>query len=125
MFTYASATRCADKQPGLSFDDEFLGWKHGRDCRSMADGRGGRRSHGVLLADKRITLADLVQGKPRPHLARPDHLFGARQPAGAPIFAVAGKVYEAARPRRTWVARSPPTGPQLEIRSRLRGAQAR
>ena len=92
----------------LSFDDEFLGWEARPRQPKHGDGRGGRRSHGVLLADKRITLADLVQGKVKGRTSRDQITYSERgNLQGAQFFAVAGKVYEAAK--RAGLGREIPT----------------
>jgi len=92
----------------LSFDDEFLGWEARPRQPKHGDGRGGRRSHGVLLADKRITLADLVQGKVKGRTSH-DQITSSERGnlQGAQFFAVAGKVYEAAK--RAGLGREIPT----------------
>ncbi len=57
-------------------------------CRaSTATAAAARRKHGNSLPDKRVTLADLVQGKAKGRTSRrPDHLFGARQSAGRAVL---------------------------------------
>ena len=88
----------------LAFDDEYLGWE----ARPRETKRGGRRAHGVLLADKRITLADLVQGKVKGRTSRDQITYSERgNLQGAQFFAVAGKVYEAAK--RAGLGREIPT----------------
>jgi hypothetical protein len=57
------------------------------DKRKHGDGRKSPRAHGVALPDKRITLADLVQGKVKGRTS-PDQITycGTRQPTGRAIL---------------------------------------
>ena len=84
----ASATRRRRSGiPSLPPTPSTSATKRARTRDKHGDGRRSRRKHGNSLPDKRVTLADLVQGKVEgPHLARPDHLFGARQPAGRAVL---------------------------------------
>jgi alanine dehydrogenase len=85
-------------RPDLKLDDEHIGWEARPGSAKHGDGRRGRRSHGVLLPDKRITLADLVQGKVNGRTSRDQITYSERgNLQGAQFFAVAGKVYESAK----------------------------
>ena len=82
----------------LVFDDEFLGWEARPRLRKHGDGRRERRAHGVLLADRRVSLADLVTGQKKGRTARDQITYSERgNLQGAQFFAVAGIVYEAAK----------------------------
>ncbi len=82
----------------LVFDDEFLGWEARPRARKHGDGRRERRAHGVLLADRRVSLADLVTGQKKGRTARDQITYSERgNLQGAQFFAVAGIVYEAAK----------------------------
>src|ERR1700741_4253548 len=79
-----------DAQP-LGYEARPLQGKHG-------DGRRSRRKHGNSLPDKRVTLADLVQGKVRGRTSADQITYSERgNLQGAQFYAVAGKVYEAAK----------------------------
>jgi ornithine cyclodeaminase/alanine dehydrogenase-like protein (mu-crystallin family) len=86
-------------RPGLMLEDEYIGWEARPDRAKHGDGRPNRRrGHGVLLADKRITLADLVGGKVKGRTARDQITYSERgNLQGAQFFAVAAKVYERAK----------------------------
>jgi alanine dehydrogenase len=85
-------------RPNLTFDDEYVGWEARPRSPKYGDGRRGRRPHGVLLPDKRITLADLVHGKVKGRTARDQITYSERgNLQGAQFFAVAGRVYECAK----------------------------
>jgi ornithine cyclodeaminase/alanine dehydrogenase-like protein (mu-crystallin family) len=82
----------------LTLDDEFLGWEARPRARKHADGRRERRAHGVLLADKRVSLADLLTGQKKGRTARDQITYSERgNLQGAQFFSVAGLVYEAAK----------------------------
>jgi ornithine cyclodeaminase/alanine dehydrogenase-like protein (mu-crystallin family) len=95
-------------RPELRLDDEHLGWEARPASRKHGDGRRGRRPHGVLLPQKRVTLADLAQGKAKGRTS-PDQITYSERGnlQGAQFFAVAGKVYELAR--RAGLGREIPT----------------
>jgi alanine dehydrogenase len=90
-------------RPDLAFDDEHLTWAAG-------PAAGGRRksAHGVSLADRVVWLADLVSGK---HPGRTSHeqvTYSERgNLQGAQFYAVAGRIYEAAR--KAGIGREIPT----------------
>jgi ornithine cyclodeaminase/alanine dehydrogenase-like protein (mu-crystallin family) len=79
-------------------DDEFLGWEAKPKTRKHGDGRRERRAHGVLLADRRVSLADLVVGQKKGRTTHDQITYSERgNLQGAQFFAVAGVVYEAAK----------------------------
>lgn len=86
-------------RPDLKLDDEHIGWEARPSHVKHGDGRAGRRrAHGVLLPEKRIALADLVAGKAVGRTS-PDQITYSERGnlQGAQFFAVAGRVYEAAK----------------------------
>src|SRR5882762_488695 len=85
--------------PALQFDDEHLGWEARPKSPKHGDGRSSRkRGHGVLLPEKRISLADLVEGKVKGRTSRDQITYSERgNLQGAQFFAVAGRVYELAK----------------------------
>jgi alanine dehydrogenase len=86
-------------RPELTFDDEFIGWEARSDRPKFGDGRHGKkRAHGNLLPEKRVTLAELMTHQRKGRTARDQITFSERgNLQGAQFFAVAGKVYEAAK----------------------------
>jgi alanine dehydrogenase len=95
-------------KPELAIDDEFLGFEARPDQQKFGDGRRGRRRHGNALPDKRVTLADLVTGKAKGRTNNEQITYSERgNLQGAQFFAVAGKIYEAAR--RLGLGREIPT----------------
>ncbi len=95
-------------RPELRLEDEHLGWEARPDSGKHGDGRRGRRPHGVLLPHKRVTLAELVQGRAKGRTSADQVTYSERgNLQGAQFFAVAGKVYELAR--RAGLGREIPT----------------
>lgn len=85
-------------RPDLRLDDEHIGWEARPDRPKHGDGRRGRRGHGVLMPEKRVTLAELVQGGKKGRTSADQVTYSERgNLQGAQFFAVAGKVYEAAK----------------------------
>jgi alanine dehydrogenase len=85
-------------KPELAIDDEHLGWEARPDRPKFGDGRRGRRRHGNALPDKRVRLADLVSGNAKGRTGADQITYSERgNLQGAQFFAVAGKVYEAAK----------------------------
>jgi ornithine cyclodeaminase/alanine dehydrogenase-like protein (mu-crystallin family) len=82
-------------RPDLAFDDEHITWA------ARAGGAGNaraRRAHGVSLADRVVWLADLVSGKHPGRTSDQQITYSERgNLQGAQFYAVAGRVYEAAR----------------------------
>ena len=84
--------------PELALDDEYLTWV-ARPERSVARAKKkGRRGHGTLLADRQVTLAELLSGT-KPGRTSPDQVTYSERGnlQGAQFFAVAATVYEKAR----------------------------
>jgi ornithine cyclodeaminase/alanine dehydrogenase-like protein (mu-crystallin family) len=84
--------------PELATDAEHLAYEARPKAAKHGNGRAGGRAHGVALPDKRITLADLIQGKAKGRTARDQITYSERgNIQGAQFYAVAGKVYELAK----------------------------
>ena len=80
-------------RPDLELDDEHITWAAG----PASKGR-GKRAHGVSLADKVVFLADLVAGRRAGRTSRQQVTYSERgNLQGAQFYAVAGRIYEAAR----------------------------
>ena len=95
-------------KPELAIDDEYLGFEARPDQQKFGDGRRGSRRHGNALPDKRVTLADLAAGKAKGRTNDEQITYSERgNLQGAQFFAVAGKVYEAAK--RAGLGREIPT----------------
>jgi alanine dehydrogenase len=85
-------------RPEYATEDEFLGFEARPDRAKYGDGRRNRRRHGNALPDKRVTLADLVTGKAKGRTSDDQITYSERgNLQGAQFFAVAGKIYEAAK----------------------------
>jgi alanine dehydrogenase len=95
-------------RPDFILDDENIGWEARPRQPKFGDGRHRRRARGTLLPDKRVTLAELVNGS-KPGRTSPDQITYSERGnlQGAQFFAVAAKVYEAAK--REGVGREIPT----------------
>src|SRR6267154_2677291 len=50
-------------RPELGVEDEYLAWEARPDVHKHGDGRGGRRAHGAATAGRRVSLADLAEGR--------------------------------------------------------------
>jgi alanine dehydrogenase len=95
-------------RPELATDDEYLGFEARPDRPKFGDGRRDRKRHGNALPDKRVTLADLVTGKAKGRTSDRQITYSERgNLQGAQFFAVAGKIYEAAK--RLGLGREIPT----------------
>jgi ornithine cyclodeaminase/alanine dehydrogenase-like protein (mu-crystallin family) len=94
--------------PELATDAEHIAYEACPDSGKHGDGRRSRRKHGNSLPDRRITLAELVQGKVRGRTS-PDQITYSERGnlQGAQFYAVAGRVYELAR--RAGLGREIPT----------------
>lgn len=83
-------------RPELALDDEYLTWA----TRAAAGGRKRHeaRAHGVALPDKAVYLAELLDGS-KPGRTSPRQVTWSERGnlQGAQFYAVAGRVYEAAR----------------------------
>jgi ornithine cyclodeaminase/alanine dehydrogenase-like protein (mu-crystallin family) len=85
--------------PELATDAEHIAYE-AQPAGRQRDGRKTRRSHGVALPDKRVTLADLMQGKSKGRTSSEQITYSERgNLQGAQFYAVAGKVYEDAKKR--------------------------
>jgi alanine dehydrogenase len=86
-------------RPDLQLDDEHIGWEARSERPKYGDGRRDRkRGHGVLLRDRRVSLADLKNGRAAGRAARDQITYSERgNLQGAQFFAVAGLVYERAK----------------------------
>jgi ornithine cyclodeaminase/alanine dehydrogenase-like protein (mu-crystallin family) len=94
--------------PELATDAEHIGYDARPQQDKYGDGRRSRRKHGNSLPDRRVTLADLVQGRAQGRTAPEQITYSERgNLQGAQFFAVAGKVYEAAK--RAGLGREIPT----------------
>jgi alanine dehydrogenase len=95
-------------RPDLAVDDEVVGFEARPDRPKFGDGRAGRRRHGNALPDRRVTLADLVNSRAAGRIGPEQITYSERgNLQGAQFFAVAGKVYEAAK--RLGLGREIPT----------------
>ncbi|HZR61284.1 MAG TPA: hypothetical protein VFA80_10090 [Xanthobacteraceae bacterium] len=85
-------------KPELAVDDEHLGYEARPEQPKYGDGRRGRTRHGNMLPDKRVTLADLASGKAKGRTNGEQITYSERgNLQGAQFFAIAGKIYEAAK----------------------------
>ena len=86
-------------RPDLQLDDEHIGWEARSERPKYGDGRRERkRGHGVLLRDRRVSLADLKSGRATGRTSRDQITYSERgNLQGAQFFAVAGLVYERAK----------------------------
>jgi ornithine cyclodeaminase/alanine dehydrogenase-like protein (mu-crystallin family) len=85
-------------KPELQVDDEHLGYEARPEQAKYGDGRRNRARHGNMLPDKRVTLADLASGKVLGRTNAEQITYSERgNLQGAQFFAIAGKIYEAAR----------------------------
>jgi ornithine cyclodeaminase/alanine dehydrogenase-like protein (mu-crystallin family) len=85
--------------PALPIDAEHIAWEARPSAAKYGDGRRGRkRAHGVMLPDRRVTLADLASGKAKGRTSADQITWSERgNLQGAQFYAVAGRVYEAAK----------------------------
>ena len=85
-------------RPELGVDDEFLGWEAQPQQRKHGDGRRARRGHGAATTGRRVSLADLAEGRAAGRTSEAEITYSERgNLQGAQFYAVAGKVYELAR----------------------------
>jgi ornithine cyclodeaminase/alanine dehydrogenase-like protein (mu-crystallin family) len=85
-------------RPEFGVEDEFLGWEAQPDMRKHGDGRRARRAFGAAAAGRRVSLADLVEGRVKGRTSADEITYSERgNLQGAQFFAVAGKVYELAK----------------------------
>ncbi len=85
--------------PALPLDDENIVWEARPKARKDGDSRVSRkRAHGIMLPEKRVTLADLVSGKAKGRTSADQITWSERgNLQGAQFYAVAGRVYEAVK----------------------------
>jgi alanine dehydrogenase len=84
--------------PEWTIDEQFLGWEARPASRKHGDGRRQERAHGIALPDKRVTLGDIVSGKAPGRTSDEEITWSERgNLQGAQFYAVAGRVYEAAK----------------------------
>ncbi|HWF94384.1 MAG TPA: hypothetical protein VG291_05440 [Xanthobacteraceae bacterium] len=85
-------------RPEFGVEDEFLGWEAQPDVRKHGDGRRARRALGAAVAGRRVSLADLAEGRVKGRTSADEITYSERgNLQGAQFFAVAGKVYELAK----------------------------
>lgn len=86
-------------RPELALDDEYLTWSARPEVTAAArTKKAGKRGHGVLLADRMVTLAQLVAGERAGRTSAAQVTYSERgNLQGAQFFAVAGVAYERAR----------------------------
>jgi ornithine cyclodeaminase/alanine dehydrogenase-like protein (mu-crystallin family) len=79
------------------FDDEYLGWEARHDPAGGDDGK-KKRAHGVLLADRMVTLAELTSGQGKGRTSKDQITYAERgNLQGAQFYPIAGRVYELAK----------------------------
>jgi alanine dehydrogenase len=93
----------------FNIEDENIGWEARPDAPKFGDGRHGKkRARGTLLPDKRVTLAEIVNGERQGRTSREQITYSERgNLQGAQFFATAGYVYEQAK--KAGVGREIPT----------------
>jgi alanine dehydrogenase len=85
-------------RPELGIEDEYLAWEARPDVHKHGDGRRARRALGAATAGRRVSLADLAEGRVKGRTSGDEITYSERgNLQGAQFFAVAGKVYELAR----------------------------
>jgi ornithine cyclodeaminase/alanine dehydrogenase-like protein (mu-crystallin family) len=95
-------------RPEFGVEDEYLGWEARPDMHKHGDGRRSRRAHGAAVAGRRVSLADLAEGRVKGRTSADEITYSERgNLQGAQFFAVAGKVYELAK--RAGLGREIPT----------------
>jgi ornithine cyclodeaminase/alanine dehydrogenase-like protein (mu-crystallin family) len=94
--------------PELATDAEHIAYEARPLEGKLGDGRRNRRKHGNSLPDRRVTLADLVEGKVKGRTSSDQITYSERgNLQGAQFYAVAGRVYELAK--RAKLGREIPT----------------
>jgi len=85
-------------RPELAIDDEFLAWEARPGSHQHSGGRPRPRAPGVALPDRRVTLGDIVSGKAAGRTSDDEITWSERgNLQGAQFYAVAARVYEAAK----------------------------
>jgi ornithine cyclodeaminase/alanine dehydrogenase-like protein (mu-crystallin family) len=81
-------------RPDLKLDDEHLTWSAGNAAKQA------KRGHGIALPGKLVYLEELVTGRKKGRTSSDQVTWSERgNLQGAQFYAVAGKIYEAARAR--------------------------
>lgn len=84
--------------PELATDAEHLGYEARPRQEKFGDGRRGKRGHGTMLAEKMVTLADLIHGQKQGRSSDRQITWSERgNLQGAQFFSVAGRAYEKAK----------------------------
>lgn len=84
--------------PEFGLDDEFLTYAAQSSKPNFMTGRGGKRAHGSPAPDRLVTFADILSGTNRGRTSRDQITYSERgNLQGNQFWAVAGKVYEAAK----------------------------
>lgn len=85
-------------RPEFAIDDEYLTWEAHSHTDKRREGKVKVRAHGVALPEKRVTLADIINGK-TPGRTSDDQITWSERGniQGAQFHAVAGRVYELAK----------------------------
>ncbi len=84
--------------PELATDAEHIGYEARPQQPKYGDGRRDRRKHGNTLPDRRVKLAELVNGMAKGRTSADQITYSERgNLQGAQFHAVAGKVYELAK----------------------------
>ncbi len=87
-------------RPELALEDEYIAWEARPAAPKFGDGRRGKKAHGMVLPEKRISLADIWSGKAPGRTADDQITWSERgNLQGAQFYAVAGHVYELAKER--------------------------
>jgi len=85
-------------RPDLALDDEFIAWEARPSAPKFGDGRRNKKAHGITIPEKRVTLADLVNGKAKGRTSADQITYSERgNLQGAQFYAVAANVYEMAK----------------------------
>jgi ornithine cyclodeaminase/alanine dehydrogenase-like protein (mu-crystallin family) len=83
--------------PEFATADEYLGWEARPSSPKFGDGRRDSRILGVALPEKRVTLAEIINGTKKGRTSDDQITWSERgNLQGAQFYAVAGKVYELA-----------------------------
>ena len=86
-------------RPELALEDEYIAWEARPGTAKHGDGRSGKTGHGAAkLPGKRVSLAEIMGGK-SPGRTSDDQITWSERGnlQGAQFYAVAGRVYEAAK----------------------------
>ena len=96
-FRFGNAT-APEGLPEFGLDDEFITYAAQSSKPNFKTRRGGKRAHGSPAPDRLVTFADILGGTNRGRTSRDQITYSERgNLQGNQFWAVAGKVYEAAR----------------------------